>query len=116
MTTKELLRPRYKVIADYPQSIYEVGYVIELYHKTNPVVEGQKGFYDMYPHLFKKLEWWEERTAEEIGYVCFNTDWHYVIGKVIRVLCNGWGEEIFRLDNCKFDVQAKYCLPFTKTA
>jgi len=55
MTVEELLKPRYKVIADYPYNPVEVG---ELECSDT---EEQGKFLDQFPHLFKKLEWWEER-------------------------------------------------------
>lgn len=64
---EKLLEPRYKVIADYPKSIHSVGDVINaalhgglLYCDTNGPKMAD------YPHLFKKLEWWEERSKEEL--------------------------------------------------
>ena len=52
---QELLKPRYKVIADYPDSVFIVGEILR-----NPTYESK------YPHLFKKLEWWEDRKPEEM--------------------------------------------------
>lgn len=103
----ELLKPRFKVIADYPNNTeFDIGDIV------SPKTE--KSDYNNYPAIFKKLEWYEDRSAEEIGYICFNGDYHYVVGKVVRVLCDGWGNEIFRLNNCRFDVRAKLCYPATK--
>jgi hypothetical protein len=63
---EDLLRPRYKVIADYPNSTLSVDEIIEQIE----VEEGQflfnMGFSHNYPHLFKKLEWWEERKESEM--------------------------------------------------
>lgn len=55
MTPEKLLKPRYKVIADYPSNPRSVGFVFELVH------EQSIGVFDNYPHLFKKLAWYEER-------------------------------------------------------
>lgn len=54
-STEELLEPRYKVIADYPECPFEEGDIL-----VNPTYEPQ------YPHLFQKLEWWEDRKPEEM--------------------------------------------------
>ena len=80
MIPEELLRPRYKVIATWPEmdnQNYHQGQIIGL----NLIDEatGNKqwfirrgngsyydAFYDMYPHLFKKLDWWEERKQEDM--------------------------------------------------
>ena len=61
MTPEELMKPRYKVIADYPQSKIKVG---DIY--TPPVNDEIDSFWNKYPHLFKQLQWWEERLPEEM--------------------------------------------------
>src|SRR6185369_13508036 len=78
MTIEELLKPRYKVIADYTDSMFSVGGIIiedwqdadlwycrdykneEYWFPKNDVIEN-------FPHLFKKLEWWEERDFDLSG-------------------------------------------------
>jgi hypothetical protein len=65
MTSEELMKPRYKVIADYPglPHYMPVGFIIKeqetLPYFFNLVI-------DKYPHLFKKLEWFEERSIEDM--------------------------------------------------
>lgn len=59
--TIDLMRPRYKVIADYPESIHEVGDIL-----SGASYEKHALYKDKYPHLFKKLEWWEERPESEM--------------------------------------------------
>lgn len=68
MTTEELLKPRYKVIAGYPNSEFEVG---EIFPDCEPdLAEGFKDFtikeMAKYPHLFRRMGWWAERTDKEI--------------------------------------------------
>lgn len=78
MTPDDLLRPRYKVIADYPKMECEVG---DIFHKltfdngnytyvTNhdsPMLGRIIGhMIERMPHLFKPLAWWEERKPEEM--------------------------------------------------
>lgn len=60
MTKKELLKPRYKVIADYPDGIWEVGDII------HDGFKGWQGIAPDYPHLFKPLQWWEERELKDM--------------------------------------------------
>ncbi|WP_319502548.1 hypothetical protein [uncultured Draconibacterium sp.] len=63
MTAEQLLKPRFEVIADYPKSIFKVGEILNgelIYCDTN----GPK--YSDYPHLFKKLNWWENRKESEM--------------------------------------------------
>lgn len=58
---EHLLAPRYKVIADYPNSPYYVGQVLSGdSYKTNEPYGGR------YPKIFVKLEWWEERQESEM--------------------------------------------------
>ena len=66
MTVEELLKPRWKVIADYPKSQFKVG----------EIIESKTGFlycFEDYPHLFQPLQWWEERKLEDMPeYVNYN--------------------------------------------
>ena len=81
MTVEELLMPRYKVIADYPHNPYKVGDLLEEFTNTafkltvtyngNSMDETQANTYpasaiEKMPHLFRKLNWWEERTLDEL--------------------------------------------------
>lgn len=82
MSIDELLRPRYKVIADYPESRFTVGDILHRYdfktsangtytYVTNldSPLQGsniKKEYAETLPHLFKKLEWWEERKPEDL--------------------------------------------------
>lgn len=61
MLTEELLRPRYKVIADYPNSDYEIGQIII----------NESDYCTRYPAIFKPLAWWQGRTLDEIVSVKF---------------------------------------------
>ena len=64
MKAKELLNPRYKVIANYPNSLINVGDIINVVPGTYNVLLIDEKFNedriviyaDDYPHLFKKLE------------------------------------------------------------
>lgn len=61
----ELLKPRYKVIADYPGSPFKVNDVL---NERN----GEDKFYnwihmmESYPHLFRKISWWEDREEKDM--------------------------------------------------
>ncbi len=57
MTKKELLIERYKCIADYPENKF---------CKVGEILMGNDSNLCNYPHLFKKLEWWEERTPRDM--------------------------------------------------
>lgn len=90
MRKEELLKPRYKVIADYPNSIWTVGEILpdfpEPYAKEN---------FGKYPHLFKPLQWWEERENKDMPeYVCHYgelfkvQEWHIELAPKVSVFIN----------------------------
>lgn len=62
MTKIDLLRPRFKVIADYPSSHFKVGSIKQCAEKES----GDVNFYKQYPHLFQELFWWQERKVEDM--------------------------------------------------
>jgi hypothetical protein len=67
MTTEELLKPRYKVIADWPDSKNKVGDIIEIQTaQTEAAKDLVCGWYNKYPHLFEPLPWWKERKAGDM--------------------------------------------------
>jgi hypothetical protein len=67
MNAKELMNPRFEIIADYPESFSKVGDVIEC---PNFEHDFTKMFWigrnEKYPHLFRKMNWWEKRKANEM--------------------------------------------------
>jgi hypothetical protein len=63
MTPEDLLKPRYKVIADYPGCRWEVGHIIEMKRVATSVDDK---YFDNYPHLFQPLKWYEERKPEDM--------------------------------------------------
>lgn len=73
MTTEDLLKPRYKVIADYPNSDLPVDLIVTMYapskwidnNKNYEFTESELWF-KRYPHLFKKLEWFEEIDQQNL--------------------------------------------------
>lgn len=105
---EELLKPRYKVIADYPKSEFEIGEIIQfdrigflpmifLEDQTEgwltDFIEKPRGsvmysikMFEPYPHLFQPLQWWEERPIEELPlYVRFGEKGkQYAIYKIIE--------------------------------
>lgn len=73
MSVEDLLKVRYKVIADFPQWSsfrYKKGDILEL-RGIHFVGEGtakainEKEIVD-YPGIFKKLEWWEDREEKDM--------------------------------------------------
>jgi len=69
---EKLLQPRYKLIADYPSNIDDIGTVYEI-----DLSDGHGIDFEMtckkYPNLFRELEWWEEREVSKMPL--------YIIGK-----------------------------------
>lgn len=88
MSIEDLLLPRYKLLADYPLNIIEIGAVFDR------CTEFQCVFFDKYPHLFRKLEWWEERKIEDMpAYLKFKSD--YNGNDVVYPVKWAWGNKGF---------------------
>jgi len=77
MSVEELLLPRFKVIASYPDSKTAVGEIFTLkFRPHNGNVYGieisgtagiwDEAYFERYPHIFRKLEWHEERADEDM--------------------------------------------------
>ncbi len=85
METKDLLKPRYKVIADYPENTLEVGQILiesdvfDDWLQTDNFLHGiKKSCAVLYPHLFQPLPWYADRKVEEMPeYVKFIQDEPY---------------------------------------
>ena len=76
MTAKELMQPRFEVIETYPKSKFKKGDILErIPRATNDWYNADKSLIngdilleeiEQYPHLFRKMNWWEKRTAEQM--------------------------------------------------
>jgi len=76
MTAKELIQPRFEVIETYPKSKFKKGDILErIPNATNDWYNADKSLInadilleeiEQYPHLFRKLNWWEKRTADQM--------------------------------------------------
>lgn len=84
MTVEELLKPRYKVIADYPGSAFKIGELVQPHPKYGFDIFP---YPEKYPHLFKPLAWYEEREVSDMpGYVKVNPDlWDHSLDRVEKV-------------------------------
>lgn len=66
------MTPRYLVIADYPNSHYEIGQIIELSLPKDAggwdmvTLANNEEIMPKYPHLFRLLHWWEYRDEKEM--------------------------------------------------
>lgn len=70
---ENLLIPRFEIIADYPLCPYRVGRVLTPVTKKNQFFECIEAPASLliqspenYPHLFRKMDWWELRTEQEM--------------------------------------------------
>ena len=73
MTTEDLLKPRYKVIRNYPGSPYKIGDIKECAEEEH----GDVNFYKQYPDVFSRIEWWEDRNTEDLPeYIKLSMDYH----------------------------------------
>lgn len=105
MNTEELLKPRYKVIADYPKSLYEVGTILNAGWRSEDCIycdtEGPR--WRHYPHLFKPIEWWEERKPEDMPeYVKGN------VGSFFRVMKVAHPNQNFRLFHIEDEIEHRF--------
>jgi len=69
MTTEELLKPRYKVIAKYPESRFEVEEILTQWIGSNFAGKNPYAILSNpqeYPKVFKELHWWEDREIEDL--------------------------------------------------
>lgn len=64
LTPEELLKDRYKVFAQYPHSGFNLGEIISVDSLALPRTGVE--LFNAYPHLFKKLHWWEYRKREDM--------------------------------------------------
>jgi len=113
MTAEELLKPRWKVIADFPESPYCINQI--LYSFNSKIFFEPSGYHfnpNDYPAIFKKLDWWEERSVDDMpDYLKWGEKGNVI--KVNKHLCgihkDGFRDE--RLNN--FHYYFEY-LPSTK--
>lgn len=119
MTKEELLIPRYKVIATYPDSKFKIGDIIYVHHNTpyqsnnvctldkiyNPNVtqwidlsEAEK-----HPNIFKKLMWWEERKLSDMPIYVLSVYENGGLkhGSIAKISSNGIFEDDVKTE-CRF--------------
>lgn len=76
MNAKELMMPRFEVIETYPKSKFAKGDILErIPNAINDWYNADKSLInadilleeiEQYPHLFRKLNWWEKRKIEDM--------------------------------------------------
>lgn len=111
MSNEDLLKPRYKVIADYPGNLQPIGHIYEIIFNDEEALKNWCDNKDYYPHLFKKLEWWEEREEKDMPeYVKGGNE----ITKLNRVDFESSSEWIFYLDDSHIPYSCHAWFPATK--
>jgi len=76
MKSSELLSPRFEVIGEYPKCEFLNGQILcrikyatnDCYHvdENAPVGGLDLSELEKYPHLFRKMNWWEKRKIEDM--------------------------------------------------
>ena len=76
MTKNELMQTRFKVMSTYPNSKFKKGDILErIPNATNDWYNADKSLInadilleeiEQYPHIFRKLNWWECRNVEDM--------------------------------------------------
>jgi len=98
LSVEELMKPRYKVSEEgYPDMIFYSGQILTLSHiddltkqpfwKSPKRNDWYEPFFNRFPSIFKRLEWWEERRLEEMPeYIKFYLPLpaKHSIGKVLQ--------------------------------
>lgn len=75
MDTEQLLAPRFKVIASYPNSIFKVGEVITIGRHEGVFCDPDGPKYSDFPAIFQRLQWWEDLHVDDFpAYVKVATD------------------------------------------
>lgn len=122
MSTEELLKPRIKIIAPWPQNPINPFHVGDILLKngihftriSNPKSIHEKEI-DIYPHLFRKLDWWEERKLEDMPeYVKQPPEMKFLSNTVFKI--DSWDETAsigWCSDHC-INVRVDQCTPATK--
>jgi hypothetical protein len=76
MTSKELLEPRFEVLEEYPNCKFKKGEILKrIKNSTNHWYDSNENVFvgnilleeiEKFPHLFRKLNWWEHREKEDM--------------------------------------------------
>ena len=118
-----LLAPRYKVIAEWPDMSedFEIGKILN--GQAVYATEHCKVRMSAFPHLFKKLEWWEERKVEEMPEYVKQTgiysngkplpDWYLKVKKHFNAGNGEWRDDSIKIfcaypDNRSIGISMNY--------
>lgn len=93
-----LLKPRYKVIADYPGNIFKVGHIVSE-AEAEEKFDFPHNLFPVYPNIFKPLAWYEHRTLEQLQAVKYVKVTNYVgywrVGDIVEARFGLWKDEIY---------------------
>lgn len=104
-SVEELLRPRYEVTNDYPNSKFDIGTILIrdaiIENWTHDTTEGAYKMCGLkedaivkYPHLFRKLEWWEYLKDDDLPEYVKDEN-----GRVWKVATRDQDQRIWHNDN-----------------
>lgn len=115
MTRENLLKQRWKVIANFPDSDFRVGSIQDRdwckYVNGVDETDGILWSISDFPHLFRELEWWEERDIDDLpNFVKYQN----LIYKVKEKNLVSARSEKHPLDGAGLDVPWSNCLPATE--
>lgn len=107
MEVQSLMKPRWKVIADYPDNLFLVGDILPRGQDEGDafIKWFKEEMADKYPHLFKPLLWWHERKEDELPkYVGYKNEkgtfnWVYPVVRWISLSLEEAGECIISYTN-----------------
>lgn len=111
LTTEELMRPRWEVISDYPGNrVDKVGKIVSYADDSCDC--------NNYPAIYRKLEWWQGREAEDMPkYARCTTDgYDNEVVKVMSIICplNGEDPAFFQSDVDTYPQEWDWYEPATK--
>ncbi len=128
MTVEELLKPRYKLISDYPGNQYlAIGDIIELKEQwptkwfTETLGSNDDAFtfseamLDKCNANFRKLDWWEERKLEDMPeYVKRPPEMKFLSNTVFKI--DSWDEtaSVGWCSDHRINVRVDQCIPATE--
>ena len=104
MNAQELMSPRFEVVAEYPKCEFKKGAILRrIKYATNDIFHIDEyapvgGLYlsemEEFPHLFRKMNWWEKRKEEDMPKKviskCDNLDTIYEIESWDMEILVGW--------------------------
>lgn len=110
MEPEELLKPRYEVIADYPNTYYDIGDIV--YSGKDDCDE----FFRTFPAIFSHLPWWAKRQKSFLPeYVkCIQTPDQKIMPGMVLKITDWFSENCGRFDGGICVLETNCFLPATE--